>query len=212
MSRSNDPAFSKHEIRIYQNITVNALWHWFVDDPDAVGRYSRKLGALVVNDRTGPSRPPSRVSPSDRVTEGALKSIISSIPGSSDDVPPVLAANGPDYGFSQLLELAIGCWEYECSLNENFRKFAKDVREKWQTYYPEEFKEGTSKIPRQSPIDWMFVSLVFEWQDIFETKSALVVVRFDPRSGMSLDKYKSLPEDFRGKISLALSVLPSREI
>jgi hypothetical protein len=60
MNRSNDPAFSRHEIRIFQNITVNAVWvnavwHWTIDDPDVVGRYSRKLGALVAKDRTGPS-------------------------------------------------------------------------------------------------------------------------------------------------------------
>jgi len=203
MTRSNDPAFSRHEIRIFQNITANAVWHWTVDDPDAVGRFSRKLGVLVAKDRTGSSpRPRSRVSPSDKVTEEALKSIISSIPGSSDDVSPVLSTSSHDYGFSQLFELAIGCWEYECALNENFRKFAKEVRQKWQNLCPEEFREGPSIIPRQRPIDWMFVALVFEWQDIFLAKSMRVVVKFDPRNGMNHESYKLLPEDFRGRTSL----------
>jgi hypothetical protein len=201
MNRSNDPAFAEHEIRIYQKNTVNALWHWFVDDPGAVDRHSRKLGALVHKDRTGSSpRPRSRVNPSDGVTDGALRSIISSIPGSSDDEAPILATNDSEYGFHQLLELAIGCWEYECSLNENFRKFAKEVREKWQTRWSEEFEEGPSKIPRQRHIDWMFIALVFEWQDIFQSKSAGVIVKFDPRMGMGLERYQGLPEDFRGTI------------
>jgi len=201
MSRSNDPANLNHEIRIYQGITVNALWHWFVDDPDTVGRYSRKLGALVRKDRTGLSpRPRSRVNPSDGVTEGALRSIISSIPGSSDDQPPVLTTNDADYGFPQLLDLAIGCWEYDCSINEKFRNFAKEVREKWQTDRADEFSQSTSIIPHRRPIDWMFVALVFEWQDIFQTKSARVVMKFDPGDWMDLDKYKNLPNDFRGRI------------
>jgi hypothetical protein len=201
MSRSNDPATSRHDIRIYQGITVNTLWHWFVDDPDVVGRYSRKLGALVHKDRTGLSpRPRSRVNPSGGVTEGALRSIISSIPGSSEDQPPVLTTNDPEHGFTQLLDLAIGCWEYDCSINEKFRNFAKEVREKWQMHCAEEFSQRTSRIPHQRSIDWMFVALVFEWQDIFQTKSARVVIKFDPRDRMDLEKYKYLPDDFRGRI------------
>jgi hypothetical protein len=94
-------------------------------------------------------------------------------------------------------------------LNEHFRKFAKEVREKWQTFCPEEFQEESSKISRQSPIDWMFVALVFEWQEIFQAKSALVVVRFDPRNGMDLDRYKSLPKDFRGTTAAVLYFFPS---
>lgn len=209
MSRSNDPTFETHDIRIYENITVTLLWTWSVDDPDAVGRYSRKLGDLVAKDRTGLSpRPRSQVSPSDKVTEAALRSIIYSIPGKTDDPPPVLVTDGPDYGFSQLLELAIGCWEYECALNEKFRNFAKEVREKWQILCPDEFEEGPSKISRKSPIDWMFVALVFEWQDIFEAKSAHVIVRFDPQSGMEHVRYNSLPEDFKGMIDFESSILP----
>ena len=185
------------------------MWHWFVDidDPDVVAHHSRKLGALILKDRTSSSpRPRSRVSPSDGVTEAALKSIISSIPGSSDNERPVLTINDSEYGFSLLLDLAIGCWEYECSLNEEFRKFAKEVRDKWQTSRPEEFKEGTSRIPRQRHIDWMFVALVFEWQDIFQAKSARVIVRFDHRSGMDLERYRSLPKDFRGTIKFRKSI------
>ena len=101
------------------------------------------------------------------------------------------------YGFPLLLDLAVGCWEYECSLNENFRKFAKEGRDKWQTSCPEEFREGNLRIRRRRHIDWMFVAFVFEWQDIFQTKSARVVIRFDPRDGDGSQKTQKFAKIFQ---------------
>jgi hypothetical protein len=191
---------SRHEIRIYEGhkLNLDATWHWFINDPGCVAEYSQRLGALVKNDRA--SYPPrSRVSPSGGVTESALRAIIGVIPGESDDDRPILTVDETDdNGFAQLLELAIACWEYDCSIHEEFRAFARSVQKRWKARHPAEFRKETSTLQHQNPLDWMFISLVFEWHDIFTTMSVRVLIKYDPR-GFRVEDNKQLPGDFRGE-------------
>ena len=199
MSGSNAP--SQHEIRIPSKELDWEAWCWMVKNHSSVAEYSQKLGALVTKDRSPPhSSPRSRVNPSGGVTESALKTIIGVIPrlpGESDDNRPKLTVDGvDDHGFAQLLELAIACWEYDCSIHEEFRDFAKKVHKKWGENHPAEFSRGASTLPHKNPLDWMFISLVFEWSDIFTTMSVRVIIKYYTR-GFQVEDNKQLPEDFR---------------
>jgi hypothetical protein len=197
---SGSSTSSRHEIRIYEGHKLNleATWHWFINEPGCVAEYSQKLGALVKNDRASHSRG-SRVSPRGGVTLSALRAIIGVIPGESDDDRPILTAvETDDNGFAQLLELAIACWEYDCSIHEEFRDFARTVQTRWKARHPAEFRKGTSTLQHKNPLDWMFISLVFEWHDIFTTMSVRVIIKYDPR-GFRVEDNKQLPEDFRGE-------------
>jgi hypothetical protein len=202
---------SRHEIRIYEQLDLrkDATWRWSISDPSAVAEYSRRLGAQVKKDRSDPRNSPSSwVRPSSRVTESALRAIIGVIPSSpsenDDDRTIFIVDDADDHGFVQLLELAIACWEYDCSIHEEFRAFAKKVKEKWKTNHPAEFLQGTSTPPalkHKNPLDWMFISLVFEWHDVFTAMSVRVIIKYDPR-GFPVQDNKQLPEDFRGELQL----------
>jgi hypothetical protein len=201
---SGSSTSSRHEIRIYEGDKLNleATWHWHIKEPGCVAEYSQKLGALVKNDRSSRSSR-SRVSTSGGVTESALRAIIGVIPGSPaddrDDDRPILTADETnDHGFAQLLELAIACWEYDCSIHEEFRDFARKVHKKWKARHPAEFRKGTSTLKHQNPLDWMFISLVFEWHEVFTAMSVRVIIKYDPR-GFPVEDNKKLPEDFRGE-------------
>jgi len=191
-----------HEIRIYEGYRLNldATWHWIITDPGCVAEYSQRLGVLVKHDRSSrsPKRRWSRVIPSGGVTESALRAIIGVIPGSpgesDDDRPTLTADTTDDQGFAQLLDLAIACWEYDCSIHKEFRDFARIVQRKWRA----EFRQGSSTLPHKNPLDWMFISLVFEWHEVFKAMSVHVIIKYDPR-GFRVEDNKQLPEDFRGE-------------
>jgi hypothetical protein len=44
----------------------------------------------------------------------------------------------------------------------------------------------------------MFISLVFEWHEVFTAMSVRVIIKYDPR-GFPVEDNKKLPEDFRGE-------------
>lgn len=203
MSGSNSS--SRHEIRIYEGLQVDwvATWRWIVNDPSSVAEYSQRLGALVDKDRSHPPHSQrSRVSPRGGVTQSALRSIIGVIPGSpgerNDERPIFTVDEADDHGFAQLLELAITCWEYDCSIHKEFRDFAKRVQRKWKECHPAEFRKGPSTLQHKNPLDWMFISLVFEWYELFTAMSVRVIIKYDPR-GFRMEDNIQLPEDFRGE-------------
>lgn len=108
-----------------------------------------------------------------------------------------------DHGFAQLLELAIACWEYDCSIHAEFRAFANKVLKKWKEEEPAEFGRGTPKLPYQSPLDWMFISVVFEWHDIFIVMFVRAIIKYGPKGYRVQNKL--LPEDFRGKYQVLMA-------
>jgi hypothetical protein len=133
------------------------------------------------------------------MTLRAIIGVIPGSPGESDDDRPVFTVDErDDHGFAQLLELAIACWEYRCSIHEEFREFAKSVKKKWNKHHPAEFQKGTSTLKHKNPLDWMFISLVFEWYEVFTAMSTRVIIKYDPR-GFPVKDNKQLPEDFRGE-------------
>ncbi|KAL5315885.1 hypothetical protein ACEPPN_016759 [Leptodophora sp. 'Broadleaf-Isolate-01'] len=171
----------RHEIQLHHDITKDVKWRWFVHTSN-VHDYSRKLGSQILNDRLGLSQSSrSRIFPSGGVTESALRTIISTIPGESEDKVPELTINSRDHGFTQLLDLAIACWEYECPINEQFRDFAREVQKKWTACNTAEFSKGGARFERKKPIDWMFIALVFDWQDVFQSMSVRVIIKYDPK-------------------------------
>jgi hypothetical protein len=195
---------STHEIGIYKGVKLDldgsdATWRWIIKDHVSVAEHSQKLEALVNQDRSQPPHSSrSRVSAGGGVTEAALRAIIGIIPGSpgkSDDVRPILTVDETDgYGFAQILELAIACWEYDCFIHKEFKDFAKKVRRTWNRRHPNEFR-GTSTL--QNPLDWMFISLVFEWNEVFSAMFVRAIIKYDPK-GFPVQNNKQLPEDFRG--------------
>ncbi|KAH7324046.1 hypothetical protein BKA65DRAFT_568084 [Rhexocercosporidium sp. MPI-PUGE-AT-0058] len=186
----------RHEIQLHHDITKDGKWRWFVHTSN-VHDYSRRLGSQILNDRLGLSQSSrSRIVPSGGVTESALRIIISTIPGESDDKVPVLTIDSRDHGFRQLLDLAIACWEYECPINDQFRDFARVVQRKWTACNTAEFSKGAARPERKKPIDWMFIALVFDWQDIFQSMSVRVIIKYDPK-GFPVEDNLNLPYDFR---------------
>jgi hypothetical protein len=210
MNGSSNP--STHEIGIYEGVKLDldgrdATWRWIVDDHASVAEYSQRLGALVEKDRSHPPHSPrTRVTAGGGVTETALRAIIGVIPGSpsesGDDRPVLTVDETDDHGFAQLLELAITCWEYGCSIHKEFQDFGKRVLRKWKRHHPAEFRRGTSTLPHhlphQNPLDWMFISLVFEWDEVFPVMFVRAIIKYDPR-GFPVQNNKQLPEDFRGE-------------
>jgi hypothetical protein len=199
---------SIHEIGIYEGVKLDldgkdATWRWIVKNHASVAEYSQRLGNLVEKDRSHPPHSPrSRVSASGGVTETALRAIISVIPSSpsesSDDRPVLAVDDTDDHGFAQLLELAIACWEYGCSIHKEFQDFAKRVLRKWKRYHPAEFRRETPTLQHQNPLDWMFISLVFEWDEVFPVMFVRAIIKYD-RRGFPVQDNKQLPEDFRGE-------------
>lgn len=188
----------RHEIQLHHDITKDVKWRWFVHTSN-VHDYSRKLGSQILNDRLGLSQSSrSRIFPSGGVTESALRTIISTIPGESEDKVPELTINSRDHGFTQLLDLAIACWEYECPINEQFRDFAREVQKKWTACNTAEFSKGGARFERKKPIDWMFIALVFDWQDVFQSMSVRVIIKYDPK-GFPVEDNVNLPYEFRSR-------------
>jgi hypothetical protein len=205
MNGSSTP--STHEIGIYKGMWLdldgsNATWRWIIKDHLSVAEYSQRLGALVKQDRTQPlNSRRSRVSAEGGVTEAALRSIIGIIPGwggNAGDIPPVLTADGTDdHGFAQLLELAIACWEYDCVIHQKFMDFAENVLRTWNGRYPGEFNRRTLTL-HKNPLDWMFISLVFEWNEVFPAMFVRAIIKYDPK-GVPVSINEQLPNDFRGE-------------
>lgn len=109
-----------------------------------MAKYSGSLGRQVKEDRLAAS---SEVQLCEGVSEDALKIIISSIPSKDDDGDlPALCINDidPEFGFDQLLSLAIGCWKYDCAIPPACKKFANDFYANWTVWYGYEFYEGAS--------------------------------------------------------------------
>ncbi|KAK0123922.1 hypothetical protein ONS95_008912 [Cadophora gregata] len=186
----------RHEIQLYHDLAKDVKWRWFVHTSN-IHDYSRKLGSHILNDRLGVSQSSrSRIVPGGGVTESALRLIISTIPGDSEDKTPELAIDNRDQGFTQLLELAIACWEYECPINEQFLEFARVVQKKWTACNTAEFSKGAARLERKKPIDWMFIALVFNWHDIFQSMSVRVIIKYDPK-GFPVEDNVNLPSDFR---------------
>lgn len=191
----------RHEVQLYHDLTKDVKWRWFVNASN-VHDYSRKVGSQILNDRLGLSQSStSRIVPSKGVTERALRTIISTIPGESDDKVPDLVVDSRDHGFEQLLDLAIACWEYECPINDQFRDFAIAVQKKWTACNTAEFSKGAARFERKKPIDWMFIALVFDWRDIFQSMSVRVIIKYDPK-GFPVEDNVDLPFEFRGKGTL----------
>ncbi|KAG4426060.1 hypothetical protein IFR04_000767 [Cadophora malorum] len=111
---------------------------------------------------------------------------------------PGLAVDSRDHGFQQLFDLAIACWEYECPINDQFRNFAIAVQKKWTACYTDELSKGAARFERKKPIDWMFIALVFNWQDIFQSMSVRVIIKYDPK-GFPVEDNVNLPFEFRIK-------------
>ncbi|KAH7388961.1 hypothetical protein BKA64DRAFT_126212 [Cadophora sp. MPI-SDFR-AT-0126] len=186
----------RHEVQIYHDLTKDVKWRWYVNTSN-IHDYSRKKGSQILNDRLGLSQSSrTRIVPSGGVTECALRSIISIIPGESYDKVPELAVESRDHGFTQLLDLAIACWEYECPIVEKFGDFAIAVQKKWTACNTADFSKGAARFERKKPIDWMIIALVFNWQDIFQSMSVRVIIKYDPK-GFPVEDNVNLPFDFR---------------
>ncbi|KAH8676399.1 hypothetical protein BGZ60DRAFT_257863 [Tricladium varicosporioides] len=177
-----------HEIWIRRG--ARQPWRWRVKDIADISKHSRKL----VGGKD--------VEPDDEVSYDALRTIICAIPADLSfrglGESPYLSTNGLDRGFGQLVDLAIACWNYECSIDENFWNFANQVREEWTTDRVE-LKPGNINRQQQS-IEWMFLAVVFQWEDVFETMSEHVIMRY--RQGKKpTTKKRALPKDFRREVS-----------
>jgi hypothetical protein len=156
-----------------------------------VAKYSGRLGRQVKEDKHSGS---SQVELCDGVTEDALKVIISSIPSKEDEGDlPVLCINkrDPEFGFDQLLSLAIACWKFDCAIPPVCEKFAQDFRANWTGSYGHDVAKEASSVSKA--INWMFIALVFEWDRIFRTASRFVVVKYK-----SDENNTNLPQDFQG--------------
>ena len=187
-----------HEIQVCHGKTNAVLWKWYVKDPGSIDQISRRLSRLVREDLDS-SAPCgiTQVHIGHGITQNALSYIISLIPedrNKENGVPPVPTTR-TELGFQDLLDLAIVCWEYECSIHDSIRKFAKAVKTGWEEMHPEEWKKGVPRI--QKSIDWMFLSTVFEWEIPFQDMSVRVIMRFTPTKRPAEDN-KELPHNFRG--------------
>jgi len=183
----------EHEIRIINE----RKWSWVVADVEDIRECSIVLYDQVVKDREG-SRPKTTttVIPKGGVTKRALKTIISSIPTNSsrkayetwsDD------SDDGDFGFCKLLELAVGCWQYNCCIHPDWETFSADVWVKWWKYFEHYNDDSYDRQMRQIPINWMFIALVFEWEDAFAMMYAPVILNYGKPSQ---DNVEELPDKF----------------
>lgn len=169
-------------------------WHWLAINGNEVANYSRYLGRQVLEDRVAAS---SRVQLCDGVSEDAMKIIISAIPSNNDhDDLPVLYTNDldPEHGFNELLSLAIGCWKYETAIPAVCQTFVNEFHTNWTVWCGHNFYEGRSDAPVNKAVNWMFVALVFHWEEIFRNTSRFVVSKSKEK-----DDNPDLPKDFRGQ-------------
>jgi hypothetical protein len=169
-------------------------WNWPAFNGNDVEKYSGCLARQVKEDRQTAS---SRVQLCEGVSADALKIIISAIPSKDDDGDlPALCINDrdPEFGFDELLSLAIGCWKYDCAIPPACKKFAKDFHGNWIIWYGHDFYEGAAGREISKAINWMFIALVFEWDRIFKNTSRVVVSTYGTK-----DDNSNLPRDFQGQ-------------
>lgn len=170
-------------------------WEWLAVNANDVAKYSGHLGQLVKDDGFSGS---SQVELCDGVTEDALKVIISAIPSEEDEGDlPVLCINrrNPEFGFDQLLSLAIACWKLDCAIPPVCEKFAQDFYKNWKRAYKDDFAKEASRV--SWAINWMFTALVFEWDEIFRNASRFVMVKYK-----NDENNTNLPQDFQGQREL----------
>jgi len=193
----------RHEIQICESPSMNVIWHKIIDAPLSISGYSRRLGRLVEMDRSAPSPSSvSRVYPGQKATREALITIISVIPGQSDDQYPQPASSNTDDGFTQLLELAVACWEYDCAISAAFLYFVVEPVRIWRTLQKSSPSTAISLWSAKHSLNWMFVALVFNLADIFETISKYVLNQYSPERLEHFVRYNEhLPNDFLRKLS-----------
>jgi hypothetical protein len=174
-----------HEIQVCHGKTNAVLWKWYVKDPGSIDQISRRLSRLVREDLDS-SAPCgiTQVHTGHGITQNALSYIISLIPPdrNKENGDPPVPTTRTELGFQDLLDLAIVCWEYECSIHYSILKFANAVKKGWEDIHPEE---------------WMFLSTVFEWVIPFQDMSVRVIMRFTPTKRPAEDNIE-LPQNFRG--------------
>jgi hypothetical protein len=193
----------RHEIQICESPSMNVIWHKIIDAPLSISGYSRRLGRLVKMDRSAPSPSSvSRVYPGQKATREALITIISVIPGQSDDQYPQPTSNNMDDGFTQLLELAAACWEYDCAISAAFLSFVVEPVRMWRTLHKSSPSTAIPSLSAKDSLNWMFIALVFELSDIFETMSKSVLIQYSPeRLEPFVSDNEHLPNDYLRKLS-----------
>lgn len=183
-----------HKIQISNEGNSNdGEWHRNVKEPSTIVNYSRVLAELVDSDRhMSPPKGTTSVIPKPGVSKYALKTIISFISRRLDDKPYVLRNQflNPNDRLDRLFELAVGCWQYECLINPEWDAFSLEVKNEWSRMFND---DGLYDRIHRHRIDWMFIAIVFEWDDVFEMMYERVILNYGTTSH---DNREELPKNF----------------
>jgi hypothetical protein len=194
MNDSHQSFNRRHEIEIFDEENPDdEAWCWSVKDSMSIDQYSSILAYEVSKDKNGtPPKHKTRIIPENGVSRDALKTIISCIPTHSHDYPHVLQVerSDHDYGLNKLFELSVACWQYKCYIHSQWEAFASRVKVKWTKVFQD---EGFYTRMHRRPIDWMFLSIVFEWEGIFDLMYEPVILKY---GNPSHDSENGLPAAF----------------